>query len=178
MGDFLKPAVMSVIDDSQYGATPNSSTTTALISMLHDWSLGTGGNGATVRTILFDYGKAIDFIDHSVLISKLRNRCNLPTSIVNTVVDFLSGRSQRIKLGVECFSEWDSIPSGVPQGTKLGPWFFVLMINDLEINTPLWKYVDDTTASKVIPRGWGKPRPGYSRQSYSVVSGKQSPYKF
>ena len=26
------------------------------------------------------------------------------------------------------------------------------MINDLEINTPLWKYVDNTTASEVIPK--------------------------
>ena len=27
------------------------------------------------------------------------------------------------------------------------------MINDLEINTPLWKYMDNTTASEVIPKG-------------------------
>ena len=104
--DYLKPAVMSVIDDSQYGAIPNSSTTIALNSMLHDWSLGTGGNGATVRTILFDYRKAFDFIDHSILISKLRNQFSLLTSIVNWIVDFLSDRSQMIKLGAECFSEW------------------------------------------------------------------------
>ena len=97
--DYLKPAVMNVIDDSQYGAIPNSSTTMALISMLHDWSLGTDENGATVRTIL------CDFIDHSILISKLRNACNLPTSIVNWIVNFLSDRSQRIKLGAECFSD-------------------------------------------------------------------------
>ena len=89
--DYLKPAVMSVIDDSQNGAIPNSSTTMALISMLHDWSLGTDGNGATVRTILLDYRKAFDFIDHSILISKLGNLCNLPTSIysiVNWIVNF------------------------------------------------------------------------------------------
>lgn len=63
--DYVKPAVMSVIDDSQYGAIPNSSTTMALISMLHNWSINTDGNGATVsggtvRTILFDYRKAFD----------------------------------------------------------------------------------------------------------------------
>ena len=37
----------------------------ALISMLHNWSINTDGNGATVsggtvRTILFDYRKAFD----------------------------------------------------------------------------------------------------------------------
>ena len=32
--------------------------------------------------------------------------------------------------------------------------FFVLMINDLDVNTsPLWKFVDDTTASDVVPKG-------------------------
>ena len=120
MDDYLKPAVISVIDDSQYGAISNSSTTMALISMLHDWSLGTDGNSAPVKTFLFDYRKAFDFIDHSVLISKLRDQCNLPTSIVNWTVDLLSDRSQRIKLGAECFSEWGCVPSGVPQGMKLG----------------------------------------------------------
>ena len=55
MDDYLIQVVMSVIDDSQYGAIPNLSTTMALISMLDDWSLGTDGNGATVRTILSLY---------------------------------------------------------------------------------------------------------------------------
>ena len=69
---FVKPAVMNILDDNQYEAIPNFSTTMALISMLHSCSLGTDGNGATVRTLL-DYRKAFDLIDHSILIRKLRN---------------------------------------------------------------------------------------------------------
>ena len=69
--DFVKPAVLDVMGGSQYGAIPKSSTSMALISMMHAWALGTDGNGATVRTMLFDYRKAFDFIDHHILIDKL-----------------------------------------------------------------------------------------------------------
>ena len=39
--------------------------------------------------------------------------------------------------------------------TKLGPWLFAIMINDIKVNggAMLWKYVDDTTISEIIPRG-------------------------
>ena len=151
--DVIKPAVLDVIHGNQYGAIPKSSTTMALISMLHVWFLGMDGNGATVRTMLFDYHKACDFIDHSILIDKLC-KLDIPRSVVNWIIDFLSDRFQCIKLAKGCFSKWGSVPSGVPQGTKLGLWLFVLMINDLDIKSPLmWIFVDDTTASEVIQKG-------------------------
>ena len=129
--DYIKPAVPKILDPYQYDAVPKSSTTHALIHMIHNWAKGTDGNGATVRTILFDYLKEFDLIhvDHNILLDKLC-KLELPRSVFNCIIDFLSNRLQRIKLADGCLSEWGSVPSGFPQGTKLWPWLFLVLIND------------------------------------------------
>ena len=58
---------------------------------------------------------------------------------------------QRVKIGQDFYSEWASVPAGVTQRTKMGPWLFIMMINDLNIpNTEMWKYVDDTTICEIV----------------------------
>lgn len=62
-------------------------------------------------------------------------------------------RQQRVKLSAECFSEWGPVPAGVPQGIKLDPWLFILVINDLKVlGFQTRKYVDDTKVAEVVPR--------------------------
>ena len=118
---YVKPVLMGKIGDNQFGSVPRSSITHALISMLHTWLKYTDGNGATVRVVLFDYRKAFDLIDHSILAKKLKT-LDLPHRIVCWIIDFLKSRKQRVKLACDCKSEWREIPAGVPQDTKLGPW--------------------------------------------------------
>ena len=67
--DYIKPAILKMIDLNQYGVIPKTSATIALISIQHHWYLGTDGNGATLRTILFDYRKLSISLTTFLLIS-------------------------------------------------------------------------------------------------------------
>ena len=147
---YAAPAVLEIIDPSQFGAIPKSSKAHSLISTIHHWAQATDSTRAAVRVVLFDYKKEFDLIDHQILVQKILS-LNIPRSIARWVADFLTNRKQRVKLSHDCFSEWGDVPSGVPQCTKLGPWPFLLMINDLKIqDVSSWKFVDDTTISEVV----------------------------
>ena len=152
VAEHLRPSILKKIGDNQFGAIPVSSTTYALISMVHSWTKHTDGTGSTVRVVLFDYRKAFDLIDHTLLARKLL-ALDLPVGVSFWIIDFLTDRTQRVKLGEDCLSEWRNVPAGVPQGTKLGPWLFILMIDDINTsNTELWKYVDDTTIAECVDK--------------------------
>ena len=120
--------------------------------MVHSLTKHTDGTGSTVRVVLFDYQKAFDLIDHTFLARKLL-AMDMPVGVLFWIIDFLTDRTQRVKLGEHCLSEWRNVPAGVPQGTKLGPWLFILMIDDINTsNTELWKYVDDTTIAECVDK--------------------------
>ena len=148
----LKPAILKVLDVNQHCVIPGSSTSQALIKMIHKWSEATDGARASVRIVLVDYQKAFDYVDHTIVLSKLKS-LEIPDSTVNWIADFLSNRQQRTKLGHDCFSEWGNVPAGVPQGTNLGPWLFILMMNDLKTRClDEVKFVDDLTVYETVTR--------------------------
>ena len=77
---YVKPAVLSKIGPQQFGTVRKSSTTHALISMIHCWAKSTDGNGSTTRVVLFNFQKTFDLIDHHFLARK-PSSYDIPRSI-------------------------------------------------------------------------------------------------
>ena len=74
-----------------------------------------------ISAVVF-HRKAFDLIDYSLLINSI-NPC-----IINWIRDFLMDRKQRVKMANDIQSGWKDVVAGVPQGTKLGPQLFLVMI--------------------------------------------------
>jgi len=58
------------LDDRQFGALRQRSTTHALANMLHHWH-ATVDNFESVHTVFVDFAKAFDHVDHNILVAKL-----------------------------------------------------------------------------------------------------------
>ena len=132
----------------QFGNIKRSSTTMALIEMFDNWAKTTDKLQTMVRILMLDYSKAFDLIDHNIVLAKLMSM-GVPNVLLRWVYAFLYERKQRVKVG-NSLSSWSTLNGGVPQGTKLGPLLFIVMINDLEVSLPMVKYVDDTTVSESL----------------------------
>ena len=120
----------------------------ALLYMFHKWYEAMDTPGTCLRVCTLDFSKAFDRIDFNILLQKLINMGIHPV-LINWIANFLTDRRQRTRIGPN-YSCWRSINGGVPQGTKLGPLLFLIMVNDLKVSEDSVKFVDDTTLWEII----------------------------
>ena len=140
-----------ILNDAQHGFSKNRSCETQLISTIRDFS-NCLNNKKQTDAIFLDFSKAFDKVDHQIILSKLHD-CGINPTLVSWCESFLLGRSQTVTVdGTE--SSPKPVPSGVPQGTVLGPLFFLVYINDISNNispgTTLRLFADDTSLYRTI----------------------------
>ena len=97
-----------------------------------------------------DISKAFDKIWHKGLIYKLKQN-GISGNILNTIIDFLSFRKQRVVLNGQV-SQWTNIEVGVPQGSIRGPLLFFIYINDLsdDLSTNAKLFSGDTSLFSAV----------------------------
>ena len=86
-------------------------------------------NNDGVDIFYTDFQKAFDTVPHYRLITKLQN-LGVKGRLLDVILDFLSDRQFTVRVG-DAHSKTHSIPSGIPQGSVLGPLLFLLYVNDL-----------------------------------------------
>ena len=65
--NWIAPIVMPYIDPYQFGNVKKSSTTHALVHLLHYWLSALEEPNTLIRACLIDFSKAFDRIDHNIL---------------------------------------------------------------------------------------------------------------
>ena len=105
------------LDDYQCAYRKFHSTETALLK-IHNDILSSMDDGRVTALTLLDLSAAFDTIDHTILLRRLGNWFGVSGKALNWFESYLTGRSQRIKIG-NCLSSRSDFSFGVPQGQFL-----------------------------------------------------------
>ena len=135
----------------QHGFVKARSCETQLILTHHQWATAFD-KGRQVDVVVLGFSKAFRKVNHAVLLQKLCN-FGITGSLLKWCESYLSYRRHRVVLdGIS--SSWFDVSSGVPQGSLLGPLFFVIFISDLPKvvlpSSTIALYVDDCKCSRII----------------------------
>ena len=133
-----------VLHKAQSGFRKKHSCNTALINLLDKW-LKNIDKGDVVGAIFFDLRKAFDVVNHDILLKKLIYY-KFDAHSLNWIKSYLSNRGQHI-VHRNIKSTSQTVKSGFPPGSVLGPVLFLLFINDLPLYTNginVDIYADDT----------------------------------
>ena len=129
--------------DSQYGFRKNHSTQSAALELINRLMISMDKNKIA---IFLNFSKAFDTLDHEILLYKL-NYNGIKGKALFIFRNYLTNIRQYTELG-GLKSNMSNIKTGVPQGSILGPFLFLLYINDIADVTKYLKtiiYADDTT---------------------------------
>ena len=117
-----------LISPNQHGFCSGKSCMTQLLNHL-EGLLEILETNSNADVLYLDFAKAFDKVDHIILLKKLKS-FGIEGKIHFWLKNFLSNRQQFVLVNGKK-SRGENVLSGVPQGTVLGPLFFIIYINDI-----------------------------------------------
>ena len=110
-------------------------------------------NNFQVDSIYIDFSKAFDTVNHERLLQKFWN-AGVRGMLHRWLLSYLTDHIQMVRsCGARSYSF--PTPSGVPQGSNLGPMLFIIFINDLSSfvrSSQLLKYANDAKLYLIISK--------------------------
>ena len=102
------------------------------------------------RGVFLVVSKDFDKAWHEGPIFKLKS-VGISEALLELIKSFLTNRFQRVVLDGQT-SEWLLVKAGVPQGSILGPLFFLIYISDLSLDiiSTVKLFADDTSLFSII----------------------------
>jgi len=146
----------AIFCDSQFGFRKGRNTTKAVYELIAELSEAVDGSQYTVG-VFCDLSSAFDCVNHELLITKLHHY-GVRGNALLWIKSYLNNRKQSVKVNNSVQSPYTSITAGIPQGSILGPFLYLVFANDLPVatrNSKLIAYADDTTSITKHPNQSG-----------------------
>jgi hypothetical protein len=147
---YLTSLLSPEIINQQFGFCAGRNTELNLLTYSH-FIVQALESGAEVHSVYTDFSKAFDKVPHNILINKIK-ALGVNGPLLSWLESYLADRTQIVKIN-NFLSNEIPVPSGVPQGSHIGPLLFNVFINDIAPcirSSELLLFADDLKMYRVI----------------------------